>query len=41
MKFEKSEAIENVQNNKVEIKPILYCAESKLLKFEYTPLNVG
>ena len=38
---EKSETIENIQNNKVKIKPILYSSEMKLLKFEYTPLNVG
>ena len=39
--LEKSETIENVWNNKVKIKPSLYSSEMKLLKFEYTPLNVG
>ena len=38
--LEKFETIENVRNNKVKIKPTLYSSEMKLLKFEYTPLNV-
>ena len=37
---EKFETNENVRNNKVTIKLILYSSEMKLLKFEYTPLNV-
>ena len=41
MKFLKFKAIENVRNNKMKIKPTLYSSEIKLLKFEYTPLNVG
>ena len=39
--LEKSETKENVWNNKVKIKPTLYSPEMKLLKFEYTLLNVG
>ena len=39
--LEKSEAIDNVWNNKVKIKPNLYSLEMNLLKFEYTLLNVG
>ena len=39
--LEKSKTIENVQNNTVKMKPTLYSSEIKLLKFEYTPLNVG
>ena len=39
--LEKSETIENFQNNKVKIKQSLYCSEMRLLKFEYIPLNVG
>ena len=38
---EKSKTTENIQNDKVKIKPILYSSEMKLLKFEYTPLIVG
>ena len=38
---EQSETIENVQNNKVKIKPTSYSSEMKLLKLKYTPLNVG
>ena len=41
MKFLKFETIENVRKNKMKIKPTLYSSEIKLLKFEYTPLNVG
>ena len=41
MKFLKFETIENVRNNKMKIKPTLYSSKIKLLKFEYTPLNVG
>ena len=37
----KSETIENFRNNKVKIKPTLYCSRMKLFKFEYNPLNVG
>ena len=32
--------MENFQNNKVKIKPTLHSWEMKLLKFEYTSLNV-
>ena len=39
--LEKPKTIENGLNNKVKIKPTLYSSEMKLLKFEYTPLNVG
>ena len=39
--LEKSEGIENIQNNKGKIKPALCFSEMKLLKFEYTPPNVG
>ena len=38
--LEKSETIENVRKNIVNIKPTLYSLEMKLLKFEHTPLNV-
>ena len=41
LKPEKSKAVENVQNNKVKIKPTLYSSKIKLLKFEHTPLIVG
>ena len=41
MKSWKNETFKNVRNNKAKIKLALYYSEMKLLKFEYTPLNVG
>ena len=38
---EKSETIENIGNNKAKIKPILYCSEIKIMKFDYILLNMG
>ena len=39
--LEKFKTIENVRNNKVKTKPTFYSSEMKLLKLEYTRLNVG
>ena len=39
--IEKSERNKNVQKIKVKLKPFLCSSEMKLLKFKYTPLNVG
>ena len=41
MKSLKNETFKNVRNNKAKIKLALYSSEMKLLKFEYTPLNVS
>ena len=41
MNITKSKIVENLWYNEVKIKPTLYSTEMKLLKFEYTPLNVG
>ena len=38
---EKFKTSENFGNNKVKIKPALYSPEMKLLKLQYTPLNLG